>query len=31
VLASRDQVTPPQLFVDIESAIEREIEEGTNR
>jgi NADH-quinone oxidoreductase subunit J len=31
VLASRDQVTPPQLFVDIEAAIEREIEEGTNR
>jgi NADH-quinone oxidoreductase subunit J len=31
VLASRDQVIPPQLFVDIEAAIEREIEEGTNR
>ena len=31
VLASRDQVNPPQVFVEIEAAIEREIEEGTNR
>lgn len=31
VLASRDQVNPPQHLVDIEAAIEREIEEGTNR
>jgi len=31
VLASRDQVSPPQRLVDIEAAIEREIEEGTNR
>jgi len=31
VLASRDQVNIPQHFVDAEKAIEREIEEGTNR
>jgi NADH-quinone oxidoreductase subunit J len=31
VLASRDQVNPPQDFVDVETAREREIEEGTNR
>ena len=31
VLASRDQVNLPQHFVDAEKAIEREIEEGTNR
>jgi NADH-quinone oxidoreductase subunit J len=31
VLASRDQVNPPQVLVEIEAAIEREIEEGTNR
>ena len=31
VLTSREQVTIPQRFVDAEKAIEREIEEGTNR
>ena len=31
VLTSRDQVTIPQGFVDAEKAIERDIEEGTNR
>ncbi len=31
VLASRDQVTTPRDFVEAEKAIEREIEEGTNR
>jgi NADH-quinone oxidoreductase subunit J len=31
VLASRDQVNPPQQLVDAETAIEREIEEGSNR
>jgi NADH-quinone oxidoreductase subunit J len=31
VLASRDQINPPQIFVDAEAAREREIEEGTNR
>ena len=31
VLTARDQVTTPQDYVDAEKAIEREIEEGTNR
>ena len=31
VLASRDQVNPPQQFVEAETAREREIEEGTKR
>ncbi len=31
VLTSRDQVNPPQRFVDAEKSIERDIEEGTNR
>jgi len=31
VLASRDQVNPPQQLVDAETAIEREIEEGSSR
>ena len=31
VLTSRDQVTIPQGFVDVAKAIERDIEEGTNR
>ena len=31
VLTAREQVTTPQRFVEAEKAIEREIEEGTNR
>ena len=31
VLTARDQVTTPQDYVEVEKAIEREIEEGTNR